>query len=588
MRDKLSSELFKSVGVPTYSSAYARVIINQDIYGLYNIVDTIGGNWLAAIIHGDDDAHTGTTYKTYAGADLRYRGEEINAYKIGSYKVDEVDTNDLEANDNVWYRLAHFTKLFQDWNRTYENDQSNDAVESLEKFFNLESLLRQMAIESLTFAFDNFLANSGNYALYFNPEKKIYQIIPYDFDGSFYGNKGSPRFKDDYLENPYDCINWANIARINEDTYFVSSLFKHENIKNRYNDIMHKIVNELFNVNKISPLIDSISLLIEDDVAWNSNLIDTLDNNITGFINHYTLEDFKGNTNYDCVKYNPNRNRNQSQFGLKDWINKRGDLCKRYIQRIENISNIVIPTLTSTNKSTINKMIIQTSISTNKNTINKIIPKTTSTNKNTITKMVISTTTSTYPNNKISKNEKDIPISKVNGKCGENYGRCRRESECCSKYGWCGTTSDYCGSGCQSEFGQCSNNLKTTTTKKSIQNKKTTTTTKKSIQNKKTTTTTKKSIQNKKTTTTTKKSIQNKKTTTTTKKSIQNKKTTITTKKPNQTKKTTTTTKKPNQTKKTTTTTKKPNQTKKTTTTTKKPNQTKKTTTTKIKNNKKN
>lgn len=26
---------------------------------------------------------------------------------------------------------------------------------------------------------------------------------------------------------------------------------------------------------------------------------------------------------------------------------------------------------------------------------------------------------------------------------------------CCSQYGYCGTTSDYCGTGCQSAFGKC-------------------------------------------------------------------------------------------------------------------------------------
>jgi len=26
--------------------------------------------------------------------------------------------------------------------------------------------------------------------------------------------------------------------------------------------------------------------------------------------------------------------------------------------------------------------------------------------------------------------------------------------QCCSKYSWCGTSEKYCGTGCQSEFGQ--------------------------------------------------------------------------------------------------------------------------------------
>jgi len=59
MRDKINTELYKALGVPTYSSAYARLTINNDVYGLYSLVDTLGGNWLSSAIHGDDKAHVG-------------------------------------------------------------------------------------------------------------------------------------------------------------------------------------------------------------------------------------------------------------------------------------------------------------------------------------------------------------------------------------------------------------------------------------------------------------------------------------------------------------------------------------------------
>ncbi|KAH8816052.1 carbohydrate-binding module family 18 protein [Xylogone sp. PMI_703] len=34
---------------------------------------------------------------------------------------------------------------------------------------------------------------------------------------------------------------------------------------------------------------------------------------------------------------------------------------------------------------------------------------------------------------------------------------------CCSQWGWCGSTADYCGTGCQAGFGQCGSFLNTTT-----------------------------------------------------------------------------------------------------------------------------
>jgi len=42
----------------------------------------------------------------------------------------------------------------------------------------------------------------------------------------------------------------------------------------------------------------------------------------------------------------------------------------------------------------------------------------------------------------------------TNGKCGKEDGKCP-SGQCCSKYGWCGTSSKHCGEGCLSEFGKC-------------------------------------------------------------------------------------------------------------------------------------
>ncbi|OUM58340.1 carbohydrate-binding module family 18 protein, partial [Piromyces sp. E2] len=39
-------------------------------------------------------------------------------------------------------------------------------------------------------------------------------------------------------------------------------------------------------------------------------------------------------------------------------------------------------------------------------------------------------------------------------RCGKGVGRCPT-GLCCSKYGYCGNTSDYCDKGCQSEFSEC-------------------------------------------------------------------------------------------------------------------------------------
>jgi len=343
MRDKLSSELYKSLGVPVTHGTYVRVMINDDIWGLYSIVDTIGGKWIASNIHGNDDAHVGYNYKMYSSvpdgpfASLRYLGENPEDYNSsGSYEVDEIDKDDPVATSD-FYRLAEFTKMFEEWSTTYANDQSEAAVTALEKFFNLESLLRQLVVEALTVAYDNFWAQTGNYALYYNPEKDQYQIIPYDFDGTFYGSNGSPYYATDYLS---DCIGWADNTA--PDKYFVNNLFKHEPIKKRYKEIMDKTIKKVFNVDSVTPFIDGVADLIREDVAWNFDLIDDLDSNIPGFVNHFTISNFDDNTNFKKVDYNSAINYNDAHYGLKEWIKTRGGYCATYSNGAS--ANEVVPT----------------------------------------------------------------------------------------------------------------------------------------------------------------------------------------------------------------------------------------------------
>ncbi|OUM57974.1 carbohydrate-binding module family 18 protein, partial [Piromyces sp. E2] len=58
-------------------------------------------------------------------------------------------------------------------------------------------------------------------------------------------------------------------------------------------------------------------------------------------------------------------------------------------------------------------------------------------------------------NKKVTTNTATISTkSSVSGRCGEGFGNCP-SGNCCSKHGWCGTTEEFCGDGCQSAYGQC-------------------------------------------------------------------------------------------------------------------------------------
>ncbi len=82
------------------------------------------------------------------------------------------------------------------------------------------------------------------------------------------------------------------------------------------------------------------------------------------------------------------------------------------------------------------------------------------------------------------------------GQCGPDNGGLKCPgTQCCSQYGWCGVSTDYCGANCQTGYGTCANSssksasaFSSKTTKNSTSTKKPTKKTSKSKKTKKTAT----------------------------------------------------------------------------------------------------
>ncbi|ORX85863.1 hypothetical protein BCR32DRAFT_241488 [Anaeromyces robustus] len=342
MREKFNTDLYAAVGVPVQEGTYARVIINQDVWGLYYAMDSLSKNWFSAYLHGGDKAKVGTDYKlisthpTGPYADLKYQGDDVAAYTSDVYQVDEISTQDTEAiqkDPQGKYRLVQFTKLFDEWNGKYQNDNSEAAVDALKQFLDVETTLRIMAVETLTLAEDNFWLVMSNVALYYNLEKNNYVFIPFDFDETLKGIQGD-YFKENYLD---DCLTWATDIP-NFDHYFTNSLMRHPLIVERFKIILAKTVRDTFNHDSASSHIDGLVNLIHEDVEWNFGLIDKLQSSYTeGQVNHFTLKNFEDNVNNSPVPYDKEINVNDAPYGLKEYITLRGDKCGTFTK------DVVIP-----------------------------------------------------------------------------------------------------------------------------------------------------------------------------------------------------------------------------------------------------
>jgi len=345
LREPVSIELFKAVGVPVQEGAYARLFINNDIFGLYSIIDSFNDRWVGAYINGDEKAKVGFSYKLYSSppdgpfANLRYLGDKAELYNgNGVYHLDEYEKKEVGDDYEAQFaRLIQFVKLYDNWVKTYGNNNSQKAIDELKKFFNIEGLLRLLAIETLIMAIDNFWISLSNASLYYNPERDNYLFIPFDFDEVMFGSKGLKSIEK--VGAMADCLHWADSDINQAEQYFTKNIMSHPQVKERYDVILAIATRQLFDSKVLTPYINSLVELIDEDVEWNFNAANNLDTAYDGKVYPYTLEDFKANFNYDKTNYNKEERLNETLFGLSEYVDLRGDSCKIYTEKVDTSKN---------------------------------------------------------------------------------------------------------------------------------------------------------------------------------------------------------------------------------------------------------
>jgi len=336
IRENLSTEIYKSVGVPVQEGTFARLIINGDTYGFYSLVDSFSKKWIGGYVHGNVKAKTGYTYKLFAReptfADFLYLGENYEEYV--HYKPDEYDDQEANREDSksLYPPLFNFLKQYNEWENT-----PGQPIDQLGKFFNIEALLRLLAVDTLTLGLDNFFLRVSNAAIYYNPEKKNYFIIPYDFDQTLRGDEDNPGLNPETYMS--DCYTWAFQK---EDTYkhrFFKTILDHPDIKKRYDVILAKTTNEIFNSKVLSEYIDAVANLIREDIQWTDDAMVSLPTTYNGDVNNYTLEQFEGNLKDQPVSSEGKEISDGCEYGLMQAIELRSDACKAATQSVDTSNN---------------------------------------------------------------------------------------------------------------------------------------------------------------------------------------------------------------------------------------------------------
>jgi len=320
LRDKIYTDLLNSLGVPTPQNKFARVFINGQAIGLYDVSDKLTNKrYLRETLNkGEKFSEENPIYKAdyyppVALGDLGFYSTDPYDKKYGIYyykgeSMDDLD-DDGQYDKTIKMNKKHLIPFFE---------EIRDYPQTKKLNMDIKMFLKFMAMEFMAGGVDNYWSRPGNFYIYKNMKKNgQWLFLDSDFHFSF-GAGGSKLNK--YLAATID-----NYASINKDEGVTPSRPPLDNLRTDeenekyFKSIFIRLINSSFHVDALFPRIDSLAELIREDVAWDFSLP-----RISGFQNaedfKFVMKDFEyqiSNEKDGCEKL-------QNLIPLRCWIRNKG------------------------------------------------------------------------------------------------------------------------------------------------------------------------------------------------------------------------------------------------------------------------
>jgi len=229
MRNKLSFDFFQQIGVLAPSSKHIQLAINDKYEGIYLAIESFDQYYLKRRNLPEGSIY----YATNDDANFSLYTPE------GTLKKSLMDGYTTKYS---FQGSEHLEKLLVIIN-TYPKEKFDEEIR---KVMDIEKYLLWLAGVVCTQNFDGFI---HNYALYHNSETQLFEISPWDYDGSWGRNlHGEP------LELEFVPIRGYNTL--------TARLLENEQYKQLYREILEKILQEYFIPSNIQPQIEEMQYAI--------------------------------------------------------------------------------------------------------------------------------------------------------------------------------------------------------------------------------------------------------------------------------------------------------------------------------------
>ncbi|WP_107602672.1 CotH kinase family protein [Clostridioides difficile] len=277
MREFLTYSICEEMGLSTPEFAYAKVSINGEYHGLYLAVEGLKESYLENNF-GDV---TGDLYKSDEGSSLQYKGDDPENY-----------SNLIVESD----------KKTADWSKITKLLKSLDTGEDIEKYLDVDSVLKNIAINTALLNLDSYQGSfAQNYYLY--EQDGVFSMLPWDFNMSFGGFSG---FGGGSQSIAIDEPTTGNL----EDRPLISSLLKNETYKTKYHKYLEEIVTKYLDSDYLENMTTKLYNLIasyvkEDPTAFYT--YEEFEKNITS-----SIEDSSDNKGFGNKGFDRNNSNNNS------------------------------------------------------------------------------------------------------------------------------------------------------------------------------------------------------------------------------------------------------------------------------------
>jgi len=293
LRDKIYTDMLNSLGVPTPQNKFARLFINGEAIGLFDLSDNVSNKrYLRETLNSgtkfniENPIYKADYYPPTGHGDMSYVGEDPAdpKYSIYYYKgesMDDLGNEDEKYSKNIEMNTKHLIPFLK---------EINDYPKTKNLNMDIEMFLKFMAMEYMGGAVDNYWSRPGNYFIYKNLNFNDGEWLFLDSDFHYSFGVGGENLNE-YLASTIDNYSSLN-TEVDPARPPLDNIRSFQENEKYFKEIFNRLIKTAFHVDAIFPRIDSLAELIRDDVAWDSKLP-----RVSGYPGaenfQYTIDDFE-------------------------------------------------------------------------------------------------------------------------------------------------------------------------------------------------------------------------------------------------------------------------------------------------------